>query len=253
MLKEIATKKAHCPEHGKYLSKKFRFLGQETEWSGCFQCDCLNYIKTATPENREIVRRRAELGGMRDAGIPLRFQDRRLENFKTETRKQHDVLRTATDYAENFGDVAASGRSLLLCGYPGTGKTHIAVGIGHRVMTQGGTVAFTSVMNAVRRIRESYDRGGSGKPTVRQAIQQFADPDLLILDEVGQQRGTDDELVLIYDIINARYEAVRPTIVISNLNAEDMRRYLGDRAFDRLREGGGRALQFDWESYRRNL
>jgi DNA replication protein DnaC len=113
------------------------------------------------------------------------------------------------------------------------------------------SAGFISAMNAIRAIRESYR--SESRLTERESIRRFAAPDLLILDEVGQQRGTDDERVLMTDLVNARYEAVRPMIVISNLNVDGVRSYLGDRAFDRLREGGGRAVQCEWESYRKQI
>lgn len=78
----------------------------------------------------------------------------------------------------------------------------------------------------------------------------MVEPDLLILDEVGVQHGSDTEKLILFEIINGRYEAARPTIVISNLDAAGLEQFLGERAFDRLREGGGRLVVFDWESHR---
>lgn len=87
-------------------------------------------------------------------------------------------------------------------------------------------------MRAVRSVKETYAKGNSR--TEAQAIADLVAPDLLILDEV----------------INGRYEAGRPTIVISNLAIKALEEYLGARAFDRLREGGGQLVVCDWESYR---
>ena len=54
----------------------------------------------------------------------------------------------------------------------------------------------------------------------------------------------------VFDVINERYENLRPTIILSNLTTEEIRAYLGDRVYDRLRENGGKAFVFDWDSYR---
>ena len=53
-----------------------------------------------------------------------------------------------------------------------------------------------------------------------------------------------------FEVINSRYEALKATIVISNLSGEALIDYLGEAAMDRLREGG-RSVLFDWTSYRR--
>ena len=46
---------------------------------------------------------------------------------------------------------------------------------------------------------------------------------------------------------------MKPTILLSNLNIEGLGEYLGERVMDRLREGGGKMIAFDWDSYRRNV
>lgn len=40
-----------------------------------------------------------------------------------------------------------------------------------------------------------------------------------------------------------------PTILLTNQNKAGMKVFLGDRSFDRLREGG-QWVTFDWESHR---
>jgi DNA replication protein DnaC len=81
-------------------------------------------------------------------------------------------------------------------------------------------------------------------------MRSFAQVDLLILDEVGVQFGTEFEKVIITDIINRRYSDMRPTIIMSNLTSDELSEYLGARVVDRMYEGGGGVLAFDWESYR---
>lgn len=115
-------------------------------------------------------------------------------------------------------------------------------------MANGRQAIFASVMRAVRSVKETYGKG-AGR-TEAQAIRDLVDPDLLILDEVGVQHGSDTEKLILFEIINGRYEAARPTIVISNLDAEGLEQFLGEPAFDRLREGGGRLVVLDWQSHR---
>src|SRR5699024_2648302 len=84
-----------------------------------------------------------------------------------------------------------------------------------------------------------------------EVIQQFVNPDLLVIDEVGHQYGSDAERLMLFDLINARYMAAKPMILITNLELNGLREYLDERSQDRLREGGGTALVFDWISRRK--
>ena len=82
-----------------------------------------------------------------------RFADKRLDNFAPHAEGR-GALELARRYADGFGaEAAKSGASLVFCGGVGAGKTHLAVGIAHRLMEQGRIAVFTSVINAIRRVR----------------------------------------------------------------------------------------------------
>ena len=90
----------------------------------------------------------------------------------------------------------------------------------------------------------THGGGGDALEAVR-----AAQPDLLILDEIGVQIGSEHEKLLLFDVLNGRYQQCRPTILISNLSGSDLEAYLGQRVMDRYRECGA-VLAFDWNSYR---
>lgn len=90
---------------------------------------------------------------------------------------------------------------------------------------------------------------GSGY-TDRDVVVHLGGLDLLVIDEVGAQRGSEYELGLLHSVIDRRYQAVLPTVLISNLDTAGLRNFIGDRAIDRLRQGGGKAVGFTWSSMR---
>ncbi len=58
--------------------------------------------------------------------------------------------------------------------------------------------------------------------------------DLLILDEIGKQHGSDSERVGLFAILDSRSRDCRPTIVLSNETLAGVESTLGAAAFDRL-------------------
>lgn len=198
-------------------------------------------------EQRRIAARAQLLIGR--AAIPPRFKDRRLDNFNPHAPGPAAALEIAQEFVGGFKACLETGRSLIFCGGVGSGKTHLAVGICHGIIAQDRMAVFTSVLGAIRSIKETFRKGS--ERTEADAIRSFIDPDLLVLDEVGVQFGSDTEKMYLFEIINGRYENLRPTIVISNLAKDALAEFLGERAIDRLREGGGRMVVFDWPSYRR--
>jgi putative replication protein len=77
--------------------------------------------------------------------------------------------------------------------------------------------------------------------------------DLLVLDEVGVQRETRNEWVVLNQIIDRRLAAMKPVGVLTNLNHQQMTDTLGERVMDRLTMDGGIWVNFAWGSYRKNV
>ncbi|MNY40698.1 DNA replication protein DnaC [compost metagenome] len=66
------------------------------------------------------------------------------------------------------------------------------------------------------------------------------------------QNGTDSERLIVSEIINTRYEQMKPTVLISNFTVKQLEDFMGYRAMDRILESAA-VLAFDWESQRGRL
>lgn len=182
------------------------------------------------------------------AGVPERFSSRVFGNYDAKTNPQAHAKSAAWLYAKNFPDVLKAGTSMIFCGSPGTGKTHLACAVANHITAQGYEPLFISIIKAVRRVKETYRR--DSKVTEQQVIDHFVSFDLLILDEVGVQFGSKAEEIIVFEIINTRYEKMKPTLIISNLPPGGMAKYLGPRVVDRMKENDGAVVAFDWISHR---
>jgi DNA replication protein DnaC len=184
-----------------------------------------------------------------ESGIPPRFIHKTLDTFKAETEAQKRALHFAKCYTDDIENTIKTGRSAVFVGGVGTGKTHLATGIALAAIGHLYTVRFTTVQRMIRDIKDSW----KDTRTESEVMEYYTRPRLLILDEVGVQFGTDFERNVLFDIINERYEYNRPQILVTNLQKNELTEFLGDRVIDRLREGGGKVIAFDWESKRGQL
>lgn len=246
MSEAINTRTDTCQAHGPFESRNY--FG--SIWSGCPACAAIESDRKRAEEERKEAEVRQQRWQKRlgEAGIPERFTNRTLASYQASTDGQRKALSFATRYAASLNDVFTTGRSALFIGKPGTGKTHLAIGIGMQAMEEGRTVLFCTVLSALRRIKATWAKGAAESES--EAIDLLAGTDLLILDEVGVQFGSDFEKTLLFEVLNERYNRRNPTILISNLDVAGVRNHLGDRVYDRLREDGGAAVVFDWHSYR---
>lgn len=242
-----------CDQHGSYDGKVFKVMDKEIN-SGCPKCTKEREQKNKAREEREI--REKEIEGVRKlfngAAIPPRFKDKSFSDYKADCEKSKKALIICEKYAEHFDKRLEAGGGLVLCGSPGTGKTHLAASIANHVIKHfGRSVIFNSVMAAMRKVKSTYSK--TSEMTETEAVESFTRPDLLILDEVGVQFGSDAEKMILFEIINIRYQNMKPTILISNLPHNELNDYIGERVVDRMREGGGAIIPFDWDSYRSKL
>lgn len=244
---QIGQQIKNCQSHGEFESK--HIFGKV--WSGCQACTAESFAaeKAAKAEEARKEQGRAWERRIGQAGIPERFRDRTLKSFIAESESQQHALSVCAKYANEFDQVAARGSCIIMCGKPGTGKTHLAVGIGLHAMDKfNSVVLFTTVMRAIRRVKETYSK--NSEQTEAQAIAELVYPDLLILDEVGVQFGSDTEKLILFDILNERYEKRKPTIFLANKTIDEFKAYVGERIYDRLREDGCEYIPFTWNSHR---
>ena len=244
---ESPTRHDLCDQHGAFVSRNY--LGRV--WSKCPACIAIDAMARAESEVAEMQKRRDAqwLESLGRAQIPERFRDRTLASYNATTDGQRQALAFAIEYADTFERSRRTGRSALFIGAFGTGKTHLAIGIALEIMqAYGYSALFTTVLRAIRRVKGTWSRDADESETA--AVAAMVYPDLLILDEIGVQFGSEAEKNILMDIINERYEALKPTIMLSNLTIEGVRSYIGERVFERMRENGGQCIVFDWESHR---
>lgn len=238
-----------CPKHGIVKAFAREILGRVLPLS-CDLCAEEQRQAKSAEKIRSFEKIKADKVAtlLQRTCIPKRFLERSFENYRAETDNQRKALHLAKLYADKFEDRLKYGGGLAFCGKPGTGKTHLATAIANKIIRTGRTAVFATVLDICRSIKSTYNKNSS--VTEREAIRYYTAPDLLIMDEVGMQFGTDAEKLIVCEIMNNRYGDVKPTIVLSNLPEDQLGDYLGVRVIDRLKEGGGVVVAFDWDSYR---
>lgn len=246
----VAKKLAKCEKHGEYAS----IISSKSEQaSGCPDCAEEAQREKDAAEQKALFARNAQERLERRLGeamIPKRFQGKNFNDFRAETPQQKRNAKACFDYADQFPDNYEAGRCLLLLGLPGTGKTHLANAIaGYVIVNHGMTAVYRTVSGILQFVKGSYSHDAAY--TEADAFNALVQPDLLVIDEAGATKQTEFELATLFTVINGRYEQQKPTILISNLMPEELPTVIGERCVDRLRENGGTALKFDWESARK--
>lgn len=222
-----------CDKHGPYTRKHFR--------DQCPEC---------AKAEQSLARAARAAERIRQAGIPKRYAGKGFDAFQPHTAAQRHALEAAQEFASSFqAEVLPVGRCLVFAGPPGTGKTHLAMAIMQALLIGDWSVRYTTALGAIRELRGSWGRGEG--PSEAEVIRRFAALDLLVIDEIGVQYGSEAERIALFEVINARYLDMRPTIVVGNCTREEFATALDPRVLDRLAENGGKFVVMDGASARR--
>ncbi|WAD38193.1 ATP-binding protein [Klebsiella pneumoniae] len=239
-----------CEKHGDFerltlVGKAFR--GRENFKHS--QCPGCLHEQIAEIDAKLCALRVAEL--MDRAGIARRFESCEFDNYQTVNPDAAKNLSACQRYADNWEHCFDAGLGLLMVGKCGTGKNHLAVAMAKNIIrTHMAHIEITDVMRVMRAVKSTWRH--NAEATEDSVLEHYTSLDLLIIDEVGVQFGSASELAILQEIVNARYESVLPTILISNLTFEQLKDSIGERIVDRVTNGGRNRLAFNWESYRGN-
>jgi DNA replication protein DnaC len=145
-------------------------------------------------------------------------------------------------------DFIASGQNIVLAGNPGTGKTHIAVGLGLKACMKGYKVLFTSIHRLLTQIRESHSTR-----ILRQLELRFEKYDLVICDEFGYVSFDKEGAELLFNHLSLR-AGRKATIITTNLGFDRWEEIFGDPVLtaalvDRLTHKA-HLINMNGESYR---
>ncbi|MDU8417041.1 ATP-binding protein [Pseudomonas syringae] len=251
----VDTRPGACSIHGHYTNPLVEQFGADAVWYGCPRCEFDNrHSPDISVRSGGVLVHTERLLNARllDSCIPARFQQSTLENWVAgDDDAKARAWSVATGFVEAFAENYQAGRCVMLLGQLGTGKTHLATAMLQQVIryfgAQGVRGLYVTAGGIIRSIKETF---GSQTKTESQAYSDLIAPHLLVIDEVGLQNGTDFERQVLFEVINGRYEQLKPTIVVSNLSITDLKVSMGDRAVDRLRDRGGLVCVFRWPSAR---
>jgi DNA replication protein DnaC len=169
-------------------------------------------ILTREAEQRNINREKARL---RNANFPqLKYlQDLDREELPEDGKGKLPELESL--------DFLKHGQNIILGGSPGTGKTHIAIGLGIKACMEGRSVMFTQVAKLLTQIRECHS-----SRTLRALECKFEKYDLVICDELGYISFDKQGAEMLFNHLSLR-SGIKSTIITSNQSFDKWQHIFG--------------------------
>lgn len=195
-------------------------------------CICKCRVEELEAEKREAERqeRLIRIRKLRNMGFPE--SEMHSWTFAADDRKNDKISKIAMNYVENFEEMKKRGKGLLLYGTVGTGKTFASACIVNALIDRGVPCLMTNFARLVNTIHGMYD----GKQQYIDGLNRF---DLVVIDDLAAERDTEYMNEIVQNIIDCRYRAGLPTIITTNLSAEEIKNPVDvrkQRTYSRLLE-----------------
>lgn len=163
--------------------------------------------------------------------LPHRLQHWTFDTFtvydEADPPRGRGSNRTAYEAAQAFA--AEPSGWLLLTGPVGTGKTHLLAAIGHACTAHARPVAFATAPDLLDALRDGYDDPAFDYSARFTQLRTIA---VLLLDDLGTEVATSWAQEKLFQLLNARYNAGRPTAIATNLPLRQLPRRLRSRLND---------------------
>lgn len=162
-----------------------------------------------------------------------------------------EVKEQCLNFIDNFTDIST--QNLYFSGPTGTGKTFMAKSIGIEILKAGFTVLYlsaTSLFPIIQQYRLNIDRDGVSS---EQAYKNLITVNLLILDDLGTEPGSDSKYAELLSLLELRKSQgknnISKTIISSNLDYKRLSQEYNERIASRI-VGEFQALKFTGEDIR---
>jgi DNA replication protein DnaC len=223
-----------------------------------FQSEYTKQAQQCAAENKDHVQYLLRLCELELIERERRMVERRIKAAKFPATKSLDSFDFKTIPSVNKVlvmelarcEYAAKRQNVIALGPSGTGKTHVALGLGLAACQKGLKVRFTTAAALVHEMIEAVD-----ERRLQRHQKQLAAQDLLIIDELGFVPLSKTGAELLFEVISQRYE--RGSIIItSNLPFDEWTEVFGSERLtgailDRLTHHV-HILEMNGESYRLN-
>ncbi len=171
------------------------------------------------------------------ASVPLnncRFENFDLNYYQSTDdgagnpkKRMTQILKLCREYTIGFSP--SSSDSLLFMGNTGLGKTHLTLAIVYELINRGFNVIYGSSYNLFSEMETEHF-----KEHTNNAYNAAISCDLLVIDDLGGEFVSPYIQALLYNIINTRDLAGRPTIINTNLSMAEIADRYTPRVASRL-------------------
>ena len=168
----------------------------------------------------------------RNSGINTDNLDKAFSNFEEWSCKSKEMKFKATGYYKSFGSIRGDRRnSILLCGNPGSGKTHIALALANNFLKHDTRVVYMSYRDVITSLKQNM----IDEEYYKKTLSKYQTCEILLLDDLYKGKVNETDVNIMFELINYRYLNHLPIIVSTEFTLEKLLSFdeaIGSRIYE---------------------
>ncbi|EKQ56314.1 MAG: DNA replication protein [Clostridium sp. Maddingley MBC34-26] len=167
-----------------------------------------------------------------NSGINTDDLDKSFGNFDEWSNKSKEMKNKAIEYYKAFNVIRAERRnSILLCGNPGSGKTHIALALANNFLKKDIRVVYMPYRDVVTSLKQNM----IDEEYYKKTLSKYQTCEILLLDDLYKGKVNETDVNIMFELINYRYLNRLPMIVSTEFTIEKLLSFdeaIGSRIYE---------------------
>ncbi len=148
---------------------------------------------------------------------------------------QKDYMANLANYLKTYSQNYKKGdKSLILYGPVGVGKTYLLSSMAKEIIDRGYSLIYLSALQLIKRLFDIRYKNFNEQPKT-EIEDLLYDCDVLMIDDLGTENSTDNNISLLFDLLNDRIQRKKTTIISTNIDIEDLSSQYDARISSRIK------------------
>lgn len=204
----------------------------------CEICKDVGYIITPQKDRQPVMKtckcvEQEKIKRMwSNSGINTEDLDKSFGNFEEWNIKSKEMKAKGALYYKNFETIRKDRRnSIMLCGNPGSGKTHIALALANNFLKKNIKVVYMPYRDVITKIKQNM----IDEEYYKKTLSKYQMCEILLIDDLFKGKINETDINIMFELINYRYLNHLPLIISTEFNIDRLLNFdeaIGSRLYE---------------------